>query len=112
MKSEQWPLYCARLAVSHLRHAGVQIPDGLLQHLADLTGSSTSGTQSVAAQPNSTHDLIGAQEAAAILNCTSRYIRRIHADLDGQLISGRWMFNRHTVTNYAQAKAERHDLAS
>lgn len=104
-----WPLYCARLAVSHYRLAGAMIPDGLVEHLESLTGGSRSGTNCVVVQQQSSYDVIGADQAAAILGCSSRYVRRIHTDLDGHQIAGRWAFNRHTVLDYAAAKGAQHE---
>jgi hypothetical protein len=48
--------------------------------------------------------LIGPAGAAALIGCTPRHVRRIHADLEGVLVEGRWVFRRQTVVEYAQAK--------
>jgi hypothetical protein len=50
---------------------------------------------------------IDTAEAAEILGTTPRHIRRIAHNLDGQHASGRWIFNRATVTRYAQERSHR-----
>jgi hypothetical protein len=47
---------------------------------------------------------IDSDAAAAILCCTPRWVRRIHADIDGRKIAGRWAFRRHAVVEYAAQK--------
>jgi hypothetical protein len=44
---------------------------------------------------------IDSDAAAAILGCTTRWVRHIRTDLDGRKIAGRWAFRRHTVVDYA-----------
>lgn len=43
---------------------------------------------------------IGVRETAEILKLSKRQVQRIASDLGGQLISGRWIFNRDTVTEH------------
>lgn len=54
--------------------------------------------------PPATDGDIGTAEAARILGCTERYVRMIAADLDGIRVGRTWVFNRSTVTEYAQAR--------
>ncbi|MDP7731505.1 hypothetical protein [Mycobacterium sp. TY813] len=49
-------------------------------------------------------DPINSDQAAEILDCSTRHIRRIATDLDGQNIGRRWVFSRRTVTDYAKAR--------
>lgn len=49
-------------------------------------------------------DLIDSSEAAMILRCSPRWVRDIHADLDGIWIAGRWAFPRQAVVDYGQAR--------
>lgn len=50
--------------------------------------------------------LIGAEEAATLLGCTARHVRRIAADLEGQCVQGQWVFRRQDVVDYANAKGD------
>jgi len=102
--------HCARIAASHYRHAGVELPQRLKEHLRVLEStpaSSAAGTECEAAQASSTHDLIGTDQAAQILGCSTRYVCRIAADLDGRRVSGRWSFDKQLVVAYGVAKADR-----
>ncbi|BCO47757.1 hypothetical protein [Mycobacterium intracellulare] len=47
---------------------------------------------------------ITAREAAAILGLSKRQCQRLAADLDGQLVDGRWQFGRSTVVEYAKER--------
>jgi len=79
------------------------------QELADLqkklVAASGYGTHSAPPPGELTpEDLIGTTEAAAILRCSTRWVRRIHADLDGQTCGGQWVFRRNVVADYANSK--------
>jgi len=50
--------------------------------------------------------LIGSVEAATLLGCTARHVRRIAADLEGQRVEGVWVFRRQPVVDYANAKGD------
>ena len=72
-----------------------------------LRAVSAHGTDEAAPAPESEPaDLIDSEQAAQILGCSTRRIRRIAADLDGEQISGRWIFHRHNVIEYARNKKE------
>lgn len=93
--------YCVAEVVRRRLLTGTPVPPwlrGLHQHL-----SSAHGTETQVVQQES-EVMIDTDEAAQILGCSTRYIRRIAADLDGQNIAGRWIFNRRNVTDYAEAK--------
>ncbi len=95
-------LRCARLNAT--LYQPKTPPRRLLDHLdqlENLARSSAYGTQTSSDTTESEHDLIGAHDAACILGCSARYVRRIHADLDGRQIAGRWVFDRKTVNDYA-----------
>lgn len=109
--------YCALLTRSHYAQNGVELPESLRRHIDSLTntspehfGGSLCGSSSEAAQSDSSHDdLIDAAQAAAILGCSARWVRRIHTDLDGQQICGRWTFSKRAVVDYAAAKGNQHE---
>ena len=50
--------------------------------------------------------LIGAVEAATLLGCSARHVRRIASDLEGQRVEGQWVFRRQDVAAYADAKGD------
>ncbi|MEZ0382170.1 helix-turn-helix domain-containing protein [Mycobacterium sp. pW045] len=67
------------------------------------TPVSDSGHQ-ISAVPTQSDVWITAREAADILGVSKRQAQRLHADLDGQLIGGRWLFKRETVQEYAHER--------
>ena len=70
-----------------------------------LVVASAYGTGNEAAEAESAEDdLIDTTQAAAILGCSARWVRRIHADLDGQKCGGRWVFRRAAVAEFAELK--------
>lgn len=54
---------------------------------------------------------ITAAQAGALLGLSNRHVRRLAADLDGQCIGGRWLFDRNTVQEYARERLQRHSHA-
>ncbi len=103
-------LYAVRAVVASRKLAGRPVPppvtdlDTALQQAA-----SAHGPQFCCDAPESKPELIGPSETARILECSTRHIRRIAADLDGHNIEGHWVFRRDTVETYAQ---ERRDARS
>lgn len=49
-------------------------------------------------------DPIGTEEAAAILEYTTRQVRNLAPKMGGRRTSGRWVFNRHNVIQYANQR--------
>lgn len=86
------------------RLAGQAVPPAVARLYCHLM--SDNGPEPVVAQEQSepATELIDSNQAAEILGCTERHVRRIVADIDGHRIAGRWTFNRHTVTEYASEK--------
>lgn len=74
------------------------------------TPMSDSGHQ-ITAVPTQSDVWITAREAADILGVSKRQAQRLHADLDGQLIGGRWLFKRETVREYAHERTSGRDGA-
>jgi hypothetical protein len=103
-------LYCAAAVIRARQRSGQPIPDWLRQHHAQIEaefGMSRSGheTPTTAGQLEQ-DELITAKEAAEVLGCTKRQCQRIAPDLNGQLIGGRWLFNRSAVVEYAEGKRD------
>ncbi|MBM7278282.1 hypothetical protein JTZ10_10960 [Gordonia rubripertincta] len=81
---------------------GQPIPTPVHRLLAEVSAHGTSKRQQP--QQSEPDDLIDTAEAAHILRCTTRNVRRIAANLDGEQVAGRWIFHRPTVIEYATAK--------
>ncbi|WP_072688413.1 hypothetical protein [Rhodococcus marinonascens] len=84
---------------------------GVLAHLlaaldtAHVSDAGQSDAETVAVKQDSVHaiiDPIGAEEVAGMHGCSARQARRLAPDLDGRISGGRWVFDRRTVTEYAQ----------
>ncbi|MGC5026281.1 hypothetical protein ACLQ3K_16135 [Tsukamurella sp. DT100] len=98
--------YVVLETIQRRRHTGQPIPVWMRELLASV---SQLGTETEPAQEDSitAADPIGTAEAATILRCSPRYVRRIAADLDGTRLSGRqYVFDRATVTEYATRRRE------
>ena len=98
-------LYAVRDLISRRILGNNPVPPGMRRLCLDLEAASAHGSKDEAAQPEwETEELIDTTEAAAILNCSTRWVRQIRNDLDGRNISGRWIFRRQTVIDYADMK--------
>jgi hypothetical protein len=53
-------------------------------------------------------ELIDTSAAAAMLNCSPQWVRRIREKLNGHEIGGRYVFRRQTVVEHAKRKAGQH----
>jgi hypothetical protein len=82
-----------------------RVPLGLADLFHLLEAASVHGTEnSCDAVELEDEFFIDSDEAAAILCCTPRWVRHVHADLDGRKIAGRWAFRRHAVVEYAEER--------
>ncbi|OYN78896.1 helix-turn-helix domain-containing protein [Mycolicibacterium sphagni] len=80
------------------------IPPALLA-LQKFLAASPRGSQTDCNEQQLEHEgLIDTAAAAEILGRTPRRVRQIRTDLDGVQISGRWVFRRKNVVEYAEAK--------
>ena len=68
--------------------------------VASAYGTGTGGTP----EESAPDELIGTRVAAKILGCSTRWVRHIVTDLDGQKCCGRWVFPRQVVVEYAELK--------
>lgn len=104
----EWLLFCANEVLGRRRLAGVPIPSRLVTLAGRLD---LHAVMSRDGHENDCHDtgsecedLIGSAQAAQMLGVTSRHLRRLHADLDGRKLAGRWMFKAATINEYRTAK--------
>lgn len=67
---------------------------------------SVGGSQSEDAAEQFEEELIGTEEAAHILGCTTRNVRLLAQDLDGQQCGREWIFRRHIVEEYQEARRD------
>lgn len=102
----RWCLYAARDLIARRTLGGQPIPAGihhLHQHLAASAHGNENATGSAELTPEP-DELIDSEQAADILNVTTRRVRQLNADLEGSKMSGRWVFNRATVETYAEGR--------
>lgn len=99
-----------RELVVHCRQSGRRVPEGYGALLTELEfqlisadGSRKPGDET---ELGRSAELIDTTEVATILGCTTRRVRQISTDLDGRRIGGIWLFDRKTVTEYADQKGE------
>lgn len=87
---------------------GIPIPPEVLYAHRWLTAMSVIGLEfDCPAEESEPGELIGAEEAARLLGCSTRHVRRLAADLDGVRPSGRHLvFRRRSVIEYANARKE------
>ena len=94
--------YATRDLLTRRKLWGHPIPPGMdalerrLQAAMSADGHDSGGGAAELKQENT---LIGAVEAATILGCSARHVRRIAADLDGQRVEGQWVFRRQDVAD-------------
>ncbi|WP_328410333.1 hypothetical protein [Nocardia sp. NBC_00403] len=101
--------YTVAEAIRYRRRIGAPIPQWLrrLHERLDaelLQAASENGPSNGTSVPDS--EVIGAAESARILGCSTRHVRRLAADLDGQRVGRAWVFDRAVVTTYTQARKE------
>lgn len=85
--------------------AWVPALDRKLRAMIDASMSrSGHGKASRAGQLKYDDDRIGVAEAAQLLGVSIRHARRIASDLDAERVSGRWLFRRRNVAEYANAR--------
>ncbi|WP_157139202.1 hypothetical protein [Mycobacterium xenopi] len=101
--------YCAAEALRHRRLTGAPIPAWLRTHFDRLATAiqraSESRHESGCGEQQSEPDgWLTARQAAPLLGLSKRQTQRLAADLDGQLVDGRWLFPASTVHDYAQGR--------
>lgn len=100
-------LYATRDLVTRRTLGGQPIPKGMHTLLSGLIAAthSADGSEYRTAEPQlDAEELIDSVGAAQILNCSTRWVRAIHNDIDGRNINGRWIFRRQTVVDYAHER--------
>lgn len=97
--------YCVAEVTRQRLLIGAPIPQWLrnIHHALSPTGQETVAPQVDSESPD---ELIGTEQAAAILGLHPRTVRRIATDLDGQIVANRWCFTRTAVTEYAENRTE------
>lgn len=99
--------YATRDLLTRRKLWGHPIPPGMDALERRLQAMSADGHESSSgAAELKQNTLIGAVEAATILGCSARHVRRIAADLEGQHVEGQWVFRRQDVAAYANAKGD------
>ena len=91
------------------RRTGAPVPEWLRRTHSRLSAELVSAmSDDGPATPGIARDseVIGVSEAARILGCSTRHVRRLAADLDGRHVGREWIFAHRTVTDYARARKE------
>lgn len=102
----RWLYYCVGAAIREreIQHRHVT---PCLQRLFNRAHAAVSdlGHESDCGAEQSEPDVpITAREAADILGVSKRQCQRLAADLDGQLVDGRWQFSRAAVVEYQEGR--------
>lgn len=101
--------YSVAELIRYRRLIGAPIPDWL-RRLHDRLDAELRASVSDIGPGSDTGEqhsrLIGVTETAAILGCSTRHVRRLAADIDGQRAGRAWVFDRAIVTAYARARTE------
>ena len=101
--------YCAAEVIRSRQLHGQPVPGWLRKHLGRCEAALGAMARSrhtlpgLGSQSKET-ELIDAREAAMLLGCSKRTIHRLAADLDGEIVFGRWLFSRDAVTEYAERR--------
>ena len=101
--------FCARVAdavTTHDHPIRRWLPTHMDNLAAELAVSQVGHRSESATAELEPDELITAAQAGAILRRSKRQVQRIATSLDGQIICGRWLFNRQTVLDYAEAMHE------
>jgi len=86
--------------------AGKSIPAAVRPLFGRIELMSVTGHERDAAAEQLGEELIGTAEAATILDCDPRHVRRLANDLDGrQLLDGRWVFTKSVVKQYERERS-------
>ena len=75
--------------------------DQLATAVAQAAGGQPDSPEQVSAQA----DYVSCSEAASILGCSERSVRRWAPGLGGQLVGGRWLVDRQAVAEHAAGQA-------
>lgn len=98
--------YCAAALIRDRQLRGEPVPTWLRQHHewceSALAVSQTGHELGQDASQLEQDDLIDAKEAAVMLGRSKRQAVRLANDLDGRIVSGRWIFSRHAVADYVE----------
>ncbi|MEM6109508.1 hypothetical protein AAHS21_25235 [Mycobacterium sp. 050272] len=100
-------------AVSNFIRQRPTVPAEVREAHRWLTLMSAAGHQSSGSETElEPDDLIGTAEAASLLGCSARHVRRLQADLDGAQPAGstHLVFSRRSVIRYADSRREHREL--
>ena len=103
-------LYAVADTITRRKLAGRNTPAevvALHRLLADTSrraAASDRGTENIPRQQQLNDEHIDTTTAARILGCSTRWVRAIASDLDGQQVGGQWIFPRTVVAEYAEAR--------
>ncbi|WP_138999463.1 helix-turn-helix domain-containing protein [Rhodococcus zopfii] len=92
--------YCVKVT-QRARHRNGLPHNRTLEELAAAAGhTDIDTTTELEAEP----EYITTEEAAEMLHCSNRQARRLAPKLGGRLTGGRWLLDRHAVTDHLQGR--------
>lgn len=104
-------LYCAAEELRARQRGKPPGPQPWLRNLVRrlelevAVSGSRSRHQTDCGEPQSDADeRISARQAATMLGLSKRQVQRLAADLDGEIIDGRWLFSRTAAEDYAKGR--------
>lgn len=104
----EWALYCVNELVDRRRRAGIPVPQRMVELARRLDFAALMSASGHELDSDATESegpvRIGPREAAELLGLSTRQLRRLAADLDGEMIGGRRIYNLRTVSEYAEEK--------
>lgn len=100
----RWTYYIIEEFMRRRRWSGTPIPDPARRLAERLKREIDTGTDEDPTDKALTGDEIDTRQAAAILQCTEQWARRIARDLDGIRVGRTWVFSRRVVQEYVDAR--------
>ncbi|AXY51706.1 hypothetical protein KI427_10280 [Rhodococcus ruber] len=96
--------FAVRAAVAGRRRNGLRVPPDLAALAAAVSGAGRSDTIPEDVPNDEERQWITIKEAAQMLECSDRQTRRLAPGLGGRLTGGRWLLDRHAVTEHLEGR--------
>lgn len=96
--------FAVRAAVAGRHRNGLRVPPDLAALAAAVSGAGRSDAIPDAVPNDEERQWITTKEAAQMLECSDRQTRRLAPGLGGRLTGGRWLIDRHAVTEHLEGR--------
>jgi hypothetical protein len=106
MNRLKWELLCATEVLNTRRLRGEPIPDELKDYHEEVEAdwAAMSGIGRNSCETSEASSTMGVEEVAAMLNRTTRQVRRIAPSLGAERVNGTWIFQRGAVEEFARTR--------